>query len=144
MVLHTTGGLAHTHAMPLELPTLTADQFAHGIFHMLHVPMLSTPTPTSTYMHMHMHTDTHVHGMLLHPHMLFTLMSEVLTIMEHLEDAGLCMCWATWANAVFLQMHMEADVDAWCAQLGVVHGRCCTNTLLYPFLTIGSSKLSIA
>ncbi len=35
--LHTMGGLMHMHTMPLELSTLTVDQFAYRIFHMLHV-----------------------------------------------------------------------------------------------------------
>jgi hypothetical protein len=142
--LHTAGGLAHTHAMPPELPTLAADQFACGIFQKPHAPTPSTPTPTSTYTHMHILTDTHVRGAPQRLHVLFTLASEVLAVAERLEDAGLRARWATWADAVFLQMHMEVDVDAWCARLGAVCGRCWTNTLLHPFPTIGSSTLSIA
>jgi hypothetical protein len=130
--------------MPPELPTLAADQFACGIFQKPHAPTPSTPTPTSTYTHMHILTDTHVRGAPQRLHVLFTLASEVLAVAERLEDAGLRARWATWADAVFLPMHMEVDVDAWCARLGAVCGRCWTNTPLHPFPTIGSSTLSIA
>jgi uncharacterized protein YjlB len=62
---------------------------------------------------------------------LFTLASEVLAVAERLDDAETRRRWAGWADAVFLQMHMEADVDAWRARVGVARGRC--------WLVIGSA-----
>jgi hypothetical protein len=132
--LRSAGGLAHTRATPPELLTLAADQFARGIFHMPHAPTPPTPTstPTSTHTHTHMRTDTHVRGAPLRPHVLFTLASEVLAVAERLEDAGPRARWAAWADAVFLQMHIEADVDAWRAPLGAARGRC--------WLVMGSAR----
>jgi hypothetical protein len=98
MALRTAGGLAHTHATPPELPTLAADQFARGIFHMPHAPTPPTPAPTSTYTHTHTHThmrtDTHVRGAPLRPHVLFTLASEVLAGAARLSSG----CQATRAS----------------------------------------------
>jgi hypothetical protein len=79
-----------------------------------------------------MRTDTHVRGAPLRPHVLFTLASEVLAVAERLEDAGPRARWAAWADAVFLQMHIEADVDAWRAPLGAARGRC--------WLVMGSAR----
>jgi len=65
-------------------------------------------------------------------HVLFTLSSEVLAVAERLDDADARRRWAGWADAVFLQMHMEADVDNWRARVGVARGRC--------WLVIGSAR----
>jgi hypothetical protein len=57
------------------------------------------------------------------PHVLFTLASEVLALMERLGDAE---AWrgAKWANEIFLQIHLEADVAAWRARIGIARGSC--------------------
>ncbi len=68
-----------------------------------------------------------------HPHILYTLVSEFLAAAEHLDDAEARRRWARWANAVFLQMHMEADVDAWRVRVGVARGQC--------WLVIGSAHV---
>ncbi|KAI9510549.1 hypothetical protein F5148DRAFT_976587 [Russula earlei] len=102
--------LSHTRATPTELLALAADQFARGIFHMPHT----------------LHTASR-------PQALFTLASEVLAVAERLDDAESRKRWAAWADAVFLQMHMEADVDAWRARIAVARGRC--------WLSIGSARM---
>ncbi|KAI0249667.1 hypothetical protein BJV78DRAFT_1129183 [Lactifluus subvellereus] len=94
-------GTAHSRASAQELLTYAADQFARGIFHMPH----SLPHAAR-------------------PHELFTLASEVLAVAERLDDAEARRRWATWADAVFHQMHIEADVDAWRARIAVARGRC--------------------
>lgn len=55
--------------------------------------------------------------------MLFTLASEVLTVTERLGGAE-ARRWAKWADEVFLQMYLEADVAAWRARVGIARGRC--------------------
>jgi hypothetical protein len=104
-----TGGLAHVRASAPELLTLAADQFARGIFHM-----------------------PHAHRAPARPRALFTLASEVLGVAERLNGAEARRRWAQWADAVFLQMHMEADVDAWRVRVGVARGRC--------WLAVGSAR----
>jgi hypothetical protein len=81
----------------------------HNNYH--HQPHHGTSSPTSS-------------AAARRPHVLFTLASEVLAVAERLDDAEACRRWAGWADAVFLQMHMEADVDAWRARIGVARGRC--------------------
>lgn len=102
-------GTAHSRASAQELLTYAADQFARGIFHMPH----SLPHAAR-------------------PQELFTLASEVLAVAERLDDAEARRRWATWADAVFHQMHMEADVDAWRARIAVARGRC--------WLAVGSAR----
>ncbi|KAI0285639.1 hypothetical protein BC826DRAFT_1109210 [Russula brevipes] len=104
-----TAGLAHVRASAPELLTLAADQFARGIFHM-----------------------PHAHRAPARPRALFTLASEVLGVAERLDTAVARRRWAQWADAVFLQMHMEADVDAWRVRVGVARGRC--------WLAVGSAR----
>jgi hypothetical protein len=102
-------GIAHSRTSASELLTQAADQFARGIFHMPHcLPCASRPQE------------------------LFTLASEVLAVAERLDDAEARRRWATWADTLFHQMHMEADVDAWRARIGVARGRC--------LLVIGSAR----
>jgi hypothetical protein len=47
------------------------------------------------------------------PHILYTLASEALAVAKRLDNTKLQRCWAGWAAVVFLQMHIEVDVDAW-------------------------------
>lgn len=65
--------------------------------------------------------------------MLFSIASDVLGVAERLGDAEARRRWAKWADEVFLQMHMEADVDAWRARVGVARGRC--------WLVVGSARV---
>ena len=90
---------------------MATDQFSCGIFHMPHNPpttqMQTWRTPPQ-------------------PHVLFTLVSEVLTVSERLADLAAQVRWAVWADMILSQMDMEAkaDIDAWRARLGAAHGRC--------------------
>ena len=102
--MHTPGFAHRAHAH--ELLTLAADQFSRGIFHMPHTPPRQSE--------------------------LFTLASEVLLVAERLDGAEERRRWAAWADAVFNQMHMEADVDAWRTRVVVARGRCS--------LAIGSAR----
>ena len=141
-----TPGLIHAaRATAPELLTLAADQFSRGIFHMPH----NNPQP-HRYFH-HPNSSTHTLSPTRsttpscaspssgaaaaapqRPHVLFTLASEVLAVAERLGHAEARKRWAKWADEVFLQMHMEADVDAWRARVGVARGRC--------WLAIGSVR----
>ncbi len=112
--MRTPGFLAHpAHASPHELLTLAADQFSRGIFHMphgvggshdAHGPTWARPTSRLQE--------------------LFTLASEVLRVAERLDAPDERRKWAMWADAIFHQMHMEADVDAWRARVVAARGRC--------------------
>jgi hypothetical protein len=102
--MHTSGFAHPMHAH--ELLTLAADQFSRGIFHMPHTPSRQSE--------------------------LFTLASEVLLVAGRLDRAEERRRWAAWADAVFNQMHMEADVDAWRTRVVVARGRCS--------LAIGSAR----
>src|SRR6266566_4906625 len=146
-------GLSHAaRASASELLTLAADQFSRGIFHMPHNNhqphhhhhpnnnnrssnnriSLSSPcsssSPSSPSSSEAAATEA---AAAQRPHILYTLSSEVLAVAERLDVAEARRRWAGWADAVFLQMHMEADVDAWRARLGVARGRC--------WLVIGSA-----
>jgi len=99
--MHTPGGLAHVRATPAELLTLAADQFTRGIFHMPRIPRASGRA-----------------------HTLFTLAEEVLAVAERLDGAEARRRWAEWADAVFVQVCAEVDVEAWRARVDVARGRC--------------------
>jgi hypothetical protein len=107
------GCLAHSRASASELLTHAADQFARGIFHMPHHAA-----------HGRIDDDDDDSSTSCRPRELFTIGSEVLAVAERLNDVEARRRWATWADAVFHQMHMEADVDAWRARIGVARGRC--------------------
>jgi hypothetical protein len=142
-------GLSHAaRASASELLTLAADQFSRGIFHMPHNnhqphhhhhsnnnsnrTLSSSPCPSSSPSSPSSPSGTAAtEAAAQRPHILYTLASEVLAVAEHLDDTEARRRWAGWADAVFLQMHMEADVDAWRARVGVARGRC--------WLVIGSA-----
>jgi hypothetical protein len=105
------GSLAHMRATASELLTLASDQFTRGIFHMPH-----SPTPTTR--------AAHAAPPRRRQQVLYTLATEVLVVAERLEDPAARARWAAWADALLLQMHMEADVDAWRVRVGAVRGRC--------------------
>lgn len=140
-------GLSHAaRASASELLTLAADQFSRGIFHMPHNnhqphhhhhpnnnsnrTSLSSPCSSSSPSSPPGTAATEA-AAAQRPHILYTLASEVLAVAERLDDTEARRRWAGWADAVFLQMHMEADVDAWRARVGVARGRC--------WLVIGSA-----
>ena len=138
-MLRTPGLLHASRASAPELLTMAADQFSRGIFHMPH----HNPQP-----HHYCHSNNSSTSTLSpapstpssspsaaaaqRPHVLFTLASEVLAVAERLGDAEARRRWAKWADEVFLQMNMEADVYAWRARVGVARGRC--------WLVIGSAR----
>jgi len=107
------GSLVHMRATASELLTLASDQFTRGIFHMPH-----SPTPTTTT------RAAHAAPPRRRQQVLYTLATEVLVVAERLENVAARARWAAWADALLLQMHMEADVDAWRVRVGAVRGRC--------------------
>ncbi|KAI9440878.1 hypothetical protein H4582DRAFT_1811523, partial [Lactarius indigo] len=129
--MRTPGFALPTHASAHEILTLAADQFSRGIFHMPH-------TPPGTPSHSHA-PRVRAWGSpplpslcsFSRPSELFTLASEVLLVAERLDGAEDRRRWAAWADAIFHQMHMEADVDTWRARIVSAAGRC--------WLAIGSA-----
>ena len=115
--MHTPSFAHPGNASAHELLTLAADQFSRGIFHMPH-----TPPPPSSPSSFGFSRQSE----------LFTLASEVLLVAERLDGAEERRKWAAWADAVFNQMHMEADVDTWRARVFAARGRCS--------LAIGSAR----
>ncbi|KAH8989459.1 hypothetical protein EDB92DRAFT_870430 [Lactarius akahatsu] len=129
--MRTPGFALPTHVSAHELLTLAADQFSRGIFHMPH-------TPPGTPSHSHAPRAREWGSPpspspcgFSRPGELFTLASEVLLVAERLDGADERRRWAAWADAVFHQMHMEADVDTWRARVISARGRC--------WLAIGSA-----
>ena len=55
---------------------------------------------------------------------LYTIALEVFVLAEKLEIASERATWASWADSVFSQMKMEADMDAWRASITSARGRC--------------------
>ena len=104
---------------PHELMVLAVDQFSRGIFHMPHPQhqVISSPCAASEHFS--------------RPKELFTIASEVLGIAERLENGQHRKYWASWADSVFSQMKMEADVDVWRGPITRARGRC--------WLVIGSA-----
>lgn len=112
--MHTPG---FTHASTHELLTLAADQFSRGIFHMPHTPATHSYARARTWGPPPLFAFSR-------PGELFTLASEVLLVAERLDGAEERRKWAAWADALFHQMHMEADVDSWRARVVAARGRC--------------------
>ena len=112
--MHTPG---FSHASPHELLTLAADQFSRGIFHMPHTPGSQSCARARTWAPPPLFAFSR-------PAELFTLASEVLLVAERLDGAEERRKWAAWADALFHQMHMEADVDTWRARVVSARGRC--------------------
>jgi hypothetical protein len=132
-----TPALLHaTRASAPELLTLAADQFSRGIFHM---PHNNNPQPhpnnnsTDTLSPPPSSSPSSSGAAARRQNVLFSIASEVLGVAERLGDAEARRRWAKWADEVFLQMHMEADVDAWRARVGVARGRC--------WLVVGSARV---
>lgn len=66
------------------------------------------------------------------PKELFTIASEILGVAERLPESSEKQSWASWADSVFNQMKMEADMDIWRGTVTTARGRC--------WLVVGSSR----
>ncbi|TRM68497.1 hypothetical protein BD626DRAFT_395207 [Schizophyllum amplum] len=118
-----------------DLMILAMDQFSRGIFHMPHplhaVPALpdgtdsgvATPPPTSATA-----ADNFSRAKEL-----YTVAHEVLLLAEKLVVPAERQYWASWADSVFEQMRMEADMDNWRGPITRMRGKC--------WLTFGSARL---
>ncbi|KAF9803435.1 hypothetical protein IEO21_09689 [Rhodonia placenta] len=132
-----------------DVMVLAMDQFSRGIFHMphphypqshnpasyAHIPASPHLRPRSRQTSMHsMSPPSQGHGdgqapsdpfaSFSRPRELFTIASEVLGVAERLPDGTQRAYWANWAESVFKQMKMEADMDAWRGPLTAARGRC--------------------
>ncbi|KAK0489421.1 hypothetical protein IW261DRAFT_413861 [Armillaria novae-zelandiae] len=63
---------------------------------------------------------------------LYTIASEVLMLAEKLPRPDERQYWASWADSVFNQMKMEADMDAWRGPITRARGQC--------WLIVGSAR----
>lgn len=106
--------LSLSRASPNELMVLAMDQFSRGIFHMPHPQHHGSVDSFSR------------------PKELYTVASEVLGVAERLEVPSERQYWASWADSVFNQMKMEADMDAWRGPITWARGRC--------WLIVGSAR----
>ncbi|KAL6301736.1 hypothetical protein BKA93DRAFT_698270, partial [Sparassis latifolia] len=123
-----------------ELLVLAMDQFSRGIFHMPHVHYAGSHNPPSQVyqpapppprqrhhrqqQHRQQQQRQQVDPRFSRAKELFTLASEVLGVAERLPAAAQRAEWAAWADSVFTQMRMEAELDAWRAPLNAARGRC--------------------
>jgi hypothetical protein len=101
------------NASPNDLMILAMDQFSRGIFHMPHPQ------------HTHHHAFVSKGESFSRAKELFTIASEVLLLAERLDIASERQYWSSWADSVFNQMKMEADMDAWRGPITRSRGRCC-------------------
>jgi hypothetical protein len=105
-----------------DLMVLAIDQFSRGIFHMPHPENLSTFSLSGV----------------LHPQagsrskQLFTIASEVLGVAERMKSGSERQDWASWADSVFGQMKLEAEMDVWRGPITRARGRC--------WLIVGSAR----
>ncbi|KAG5652730.1 hypothetical protein H0H81_003929 [Sphagnurus paluster] len=130
-----------------ELLVLAMDQFSRGIFHMPHPlhmhPPVVPPTPafsSSAFLVPPPAPAPPAQILLLaqeptfsRAKELFTIASEVLLLAEKLPEPAERATWAAWADSVFTQMRMEADMDAWRTQITRARGRC--------WLAVGSARI---
>ncbi|KAH8091659.1 hypothetical protein BXZ70DRAFT_952720 [Cristinia sonorae] len=104
---------------------------------------VSSPGSSSTvtsYFHpisssSHYHTPSHQRHPRSHfsrPKELFTIASEVLGVAERMQSSAHREYWAIWADSVFNQMKMEADIDVWRGPVTRARGRC--------WLVVGSAR----
>ncbi|KIK56987.1 hypothetical protein GYMLUDRAFT_138519, partial [Collybiopsis luxurians FD-317 M1] len=109
-------------ASPDEILRLAMDQFSRGIFHMPHpshaVPPPAGKPPSSGGASSPLDSFSRAKE-------LFTIASEVLLVAEKLDAPPQRKYWASWADSVFNQMKMEADVDAWRGPINRARGQCC-------------------
>lgn len=106
-------------ATPNELMVIAMDQFSRGIFRMPHhahqaqTPQIGVETFSRAKE-------------------LFQIASEVLSVAEKLSLPTERHFWASWADSIFNQMKMEADMDAWRSPINRARGRC--------WLVVGSAR----
>ncbi|KAG6836689.1 hypothetical protein H0H93_004800 [Arthromyces matolae] len=98
-------------ASPNEIMVLAMDQFSRGIFRMPHRPQQVQALIVGA-------------DSFSRPKELFQIASEVLTVAEKLPLPAERQSWAIWADGVFDQMKMEADMDAWRGPINRARGRC--------------------
>ncbi|KAG6885764.1 hypothetical protein C0993_010276 [Termitomyces sp. T159_Od127] len=106
-------------ATPNELMVLAMDQFSRGIFRMPHHAHQAQVLPIGA--------ETFSRAKEL-----FQIASEVLSVAEKLTLPTERHFWATWADSIFNQMKMEADMDAWRSPINRARGRC--------WLVVGSAR----
>jgi len=73
-----------------------------------------------------------VHELFSRAKELFTIAAEVLLLSEKLEVPSERQRWASWADSVFNQMKMEADMETWRGPITRARGRC--------WLIVGSAR----
>lgn len=88
------------------------------------------PIPSSSHYHSQSSRDPHSH--FSRPKELFTIASEVLGVSERISSVAHREYWAIWADSVFNQMKMEADIDVWRGAVTRARGRC--------WLVVGSAR----
>ncbi|KAG6917095.1 hypothetical protein DXG01_003915 [Tephrocybe rancida] len=98
-------------ASPNDLMVFAMDQFSRGIFRMPHNVQQAQPQPLLA-------------ELFSRPKELFQIASEVLSVAEKLTVPTERHFWASWADSVFNQMKMEADMDAWRGPINRARGRC--------------------
>ncbi|KAK0202349.1 hypothetical protein DFS33DRAFT_1374498 [Desarmillaria ectypa] len=110
-------------ASPNDLMVLAMDQFSRGIFHMPHPQHANPPSPPphKTFPEAFSRAKE-----------LYTIASEVLLLAEKLPRPDERQYWASWADSVFNQMKMEADMDAWRGPITRARGQC--------WLIVGSAR----
>ncbi|KAA1470273.1 hypothetical protein DENSPDRAFT_858352 [Dentipellis sp. KUC8613] len=106
------------------------DQFSRGIFHMPHpqqghiVSSIFTRGSPSRVTPQTLIPSSPDSFAFSRPKELYTIASEVLGVAERLEEPDERRYWASWADSVFNQMKMEADMDEWRARVVTARGRC--------------------
>ncbi|KAG6889757.1 hypothetical protein C0995_014684 [Termitomyces sp. Mi166 len=98
-------------ASPNELMVFAMDQFSRGIFRMPHQVHQAQILPLGA--------ETFSRAKEL-----FQIASDVLSVAEKLMLPTERHFWATWADGIFNQMKMEADMDAWRGPINRARGRC--------------------
>jgi len=121
-----------SNASPHELMVFAKDQFSRGIFHMPHPRHPQTHRQPPTITPGGAAAPPSIREPFSRAKELFTIASEVLLVAEKLEIPSERQCWASWADSVFNQMKMEADMDAWRGPITRARGRC--------WLVVGSSR----
>lgn len=93
-------------------------------------------TATSYFLPQHGHTQHSriptLPPLFSRPKELFTIASDVLGVAERLTSPSNRAYWAKWADSVFNQMKMEADIDVWRGPVTRARGRC--------WLIVGSAR----
>lgn len=126
-----TSRMSLSTASPHELMMLAMDHFSRGIFHMPHPQHLVHAFPPSVSGSIP--AAPPIQESFSRAKELFTIASEVLLLAEKLEVPSERQYWASWADSVFNQMKMEADMDAWRGPITRARGRC--------WLIVGSARV---